>query len=156
VNKGGQWETPVPTEETSPTKARILSAVLVLELLWLMLLAASVVFLAVHLSGDTADFPADPIARRVVLVAVPPMAVIVGLALISARQAVDRRMVAPSVPLDSLHRGALLLTAAANVAVVVSIVTSLYHAHATWVVVGLGMTAGLIVVAVACVRAARQ
>jgi hypothetical protein len=146
----------VTREETPATGARVLSAVLVLELLWLLLVAASVVFLAAHLSGDAEEFPADPVARRLLMLAVPPLAVVIGLALIGARQAVDRRIASPSTPVEPIRRMALWLTAAANAAVVVSILTSLYHAHATWIVVGLLLTAGLSFVAVACVRAARQ
>jgi nitrate reductase gamma subunit len=84
------------------------------------------------------------------------LAIVMGLALIGARRAIDRRTASPSTPLDPMRRTALWLTAAANVAVVVSILTSLYHAHTTWIVVGLLLAAGLSLVAVACVRAARQ
>ena len=158
MSKGGHWDTPVVVrdEEASTTSARVLSAVLVLELLWLVLVAASVVFLAAYLSGDADEFPADPVARRFVLLVVPPLAVAFGLALIGARRAIDRRTASPTGPLDSMRRTALWLTAVANAAVVVSILTSLYHAHATWIVVGLVLAAGLSVVALACVRAARN
>ena len=141
---------------TTPNRVRVLSAVLALELLWLLLVTASVVFLAAHLGGDADDFPADPAARRLLLLGLPPVAVVLGFALIGARQAVDRRTASPGEALDSRRRLALWVSAAANVAVLVSIVTSLYHAHMTWVVVGLLLATGLAVVAWACVRTARH
>jgi len=81
---------------------------------------------------------------------------LLGLALIGARQAVDRRAGGADETLDSRRRLALWVSAAANVAVIASIVTSLYHAHMTWVVVGLLLATGLALVAWACVRTARQ
>ena len=133
-----------------------MSAVLALELLWLLLVTASVVFLAAHLGADADDFPADPAARRLLLIALPPLAVILGLALIVARQAVDRRGAAPGGSSEAMRRAALWVSAIANVAVVLSILTSLYHARMTWIVVGLLLAAGLSAVAWACVRTASQ
>ena len=152
---GGQAPTVASEGEASvPTGARVLSAALVFELLWLVLVAASVVFLAAHLGTDADDFPADPAARRVVLAVLPPAAVIIGLALLGARQVVERHAISPSEPVDSLHRVALWVSALAHVAVVLSIVNSLYHAHMTWIVVGLLLVAVLSLVAWACVRLA--
>jgi len=141
---------------TTSNRARVLSAVLVLELLWLLLITASVVFLAAHLGADADDFPADPALRRLLLLGLPPLAVVLGLALIGARQAIDRRAISPGEDLDSRRRLALWVSAAANGALIVTIVISLYHAHMTWVVVGLLLAAGLAVVAWACVRTARR
>jgi hypothetical protein len=156
VSEGGGWQAPTVASKEAPatTGARLLSAALIFELLWLVLVAASVVFLAAHLGADADDFPADPVARRVVLVVLPPAAVIIGLALVGARRAVDRHAISPSEPIDSLHRVALWVSAVANVAVVLSIVTSLYHAHMTWIVVGLLLVAALSLVAWACARLA--
>jgi len=139
----------------APPKRRALSAVLALELVWVLVVTASVVFLAAHLGNDADDFPADPAARRLLLVLLPPVAVAIGLALIGARHAVERRALRPGVRLGSMLRLALWLTAVANGAVVVSIFTSLYHARVTWMVVGVLLAAGLTLVAVACVRTAR-
>jgi len=141
---------------TTSNRTRVLSAVLAFELLWLLLVTASVVFLAAHLGADADDFPADPNLRRLLLLGLPPLAVLLGLALIGARQAVDRRAGNADETLDSRRRLALWVSAAANVAVIVSIVSSLYHAHMTWVVVGLLLATGLALVAWACVRTARQ
>ena len=138
----------------APTRLRALSAVLALELVWVLVITAVVVFLAAHLGNDADDFPADPTARRLLLVLLPPLAVVLGLALIGARRAVERRAVMPVEQLGSTQRLALWLAAVANGAVVVSILTSLYHAHMTWVVVGLLLAAGLSLVAAACVRQA--
>jgi hypothetical protein len=132
----------------------VLSAALMFELLWLVLVVASVVFLAAHLGADADDFPADPVARRIVLAVVTPAAVIIGLALVGARQAVDRHAISPGAPVDSLRRAALWLSAIANVALALTIVTSLYHAHMTWIVVGLFLVAALSSVAWACARLA--
>jgi hypothetical protein len=61
----------------------------------------------------------------------------------------------PVEELGSTQRLALWLAALANGALVVSILTSLYHAHMTWMIVGLVLAVGLTVVAIACVRTAR-
>src|SRR4051794_36628564 len=119
------------------TGGRVLPAVLTLELVWLLLVTVSVVFLAAPLGPGAEEFTGDATVRGVLLVAVPPVAVLLGLALIGARQAVDRAGASPTTPLSRVHRIALWLSAVANVAVVVSILTSLYHAHTTWLVVGL-------------------
>lgn len=157
MQEGGRWETPsVMSGPTAVTGGRVLSAVLTLELLWLLLVTVSVVFLAAHLGPGAEEFTGDATVRGVLLVAVPPVAVLIGLALIGARQAVDRTATAPTTPLSRLHRVALWVSAVANAAVVVSILTSLYHAHATWLVVGLLLAAGLSTVTWACVRAARH
>jgi hypothetical protein len=164
VNEGGRWEAPstVSSHEGPETAGvlhatqRLLSAVLVLELLWLLLVAASVVFLAAHLTGSSEDVAGDPVPRRTLLLAVPVLSVGLGFALIGARQAVDRRATSPDEGLSRVLRSCLWLTAAANAAVVVTIVTSLYHARATWVVVGVLLAAGLSAVAVACMRTARS
>jgi uncharacterized protein YqgC (DUF456 family) len=60
----------------------------------------------------------------------------------------------PVERLGSMLRLSLWLAAVANGAVVVSILTSLYHARMTWMVVGLVLAVGLTVVAIACVRTA--
>src|SRR5436305_10932300 len=124
-------------EASTATSARVLSAVLALELLWLLLVTASIVFLAAHLGPEAEEFTGDATVRGVLLVATPPVAIVVGLALIGARQAIDHIAAAPDAPLRPVLRGALWLTAVANGAVVVSILTSLYHAHPTWLVFGL-------------------
>jgi hypothetical protein len=141
---------------SSATRARVMSAVLTLELLWLLLVTASVVFLAAHLGPGAEEFSSDATVRGVLLIAGPPVAIVVGLALIGARQAIDRVTAAPHASLSGTLRVALWLSAIANAAVVLSILTSLYHAHMTWIVVGLLLAVGLSAVAWACVRAARQ
>jgi len=143
-------------EASSATSARLLSAVLALELLWLLLVTASIVFLAAHLGPGAEEFTGDATVRSLLLMAAPPVAIVLGLALICARQALEHIAVAPRTPLRPVLRGALWLTALANGAVVVSILTSLYHAHPTWLVVGLLLAAGLGAVGWACVRAARH
>ena len=158
MSEGGRGQTPavaVDEPTTATGRPRILSAVLALELLWLLLATASVVFLAAHLGADADDFPADPVARRFLLLGLPPVAALLGLALIGARQAVDRRVAPGLARLDPMRRLALWVAAAANIAVVVSILTSLYHAHMTWIVVGLLLATGLSLVAWACIRTAR-
>ena len=156
--EGGRWETPTVAmgeEASSERRARILSTVLVLELVWLALTAASVVFLAAHLGPRAEEFTGDKTVRSVLLLGVPPVAVLLGLALIGARQAVEHTAGAPHAPLNGVLRLALWVTAAANTVVVVSIVTSLYHAHLTWFVVGVLLAAGLSAVAWTCARGAR-
>jgi hypothetical protein len=113
-----------------------------------------VVFLAAHLGPGAEDFAGDATVRGALLTVMPPMAVLLGLAIIGARQAIDRVSSAPRHPLSGVLRLALWLTAAANAAVVVSILMSLYHAHATWIVVGLLLAVGLSAVAWACARTA--
>ena len=142
-------------EASSEKRARILSTVLVLELVWLALTAASVVFLAAHLGPRPEEFSGDKAVRGVLLVAVPPVAVLLGLALIGARRAVEHTASAPHAPLNGVLRLALGVTAAANAVVVISIVTSLYHAHLTWFVVGALLATGLSAVAWTCARTAR-
>lgn len=159
MHEGGRVQTPTVTsgeEASGATRTRILSAVLVLELLWLLLVTAAVVFLAAHLGPGTEKFTGDATVRGVLLVAVPPCAVIVGLALIGARQAVDRAAASPDAPLSGVLRVALWLSAVANAAVVVSILTSLYHARVTWIVVGLLLAVGLSIVAMGCIGTARH
>jgi hypothetical protein len=159
VREAGRWEAPTVmsgVEAPSVTGAKILSIVLVLELLWLLLVAASVVFLAAHLGPGAEEFTGDATVRGVLLIASPPVAVLLGLALIGARQAIDRAALAPAVPLSGPLRLALRVSAVANGAVVISIVTSLYHAQTTWLIVGAGLATGLAAVAWACARTARQ
>ena len=156
LREGGRWQAPTSDEpDAAPTRFRVLSAVLTLELVWVLLVTVSVVFLAAHLGAGSANFPSDPAVRRFLLVALPPGAVVLGVALIGARQAIERRAIASLDPPGSMLRLALWLTAVANAAVVASILTSLYHARMTWVVVGLVLAAGLTVVAIACVRTSR-
>jgi len=158
VREGGRLQTPaVAMEEQAwgSSRARILSAVLVLELVWVVLTTAAVVFLAAHLGSRAEEFTGDKAVRSVLLVAVPPAAVLVCLALIGARQALEHVAEAPHAPLGRLLRLALWVSAAANTVVVVSIATSLYHAHMTWFVVGVLLAAGLSVVAWTCARTAR-
>lgn len=143
----GRWE--------SVTASRWLSLVLTLELLWVLLVSAAVVFLAAHLGPGAEEFTGDATVRGVILVAVPPVAVVLGLALIGARQAVERSTRAETMPLSRGHRLALWLAAGANALVVFAIITSLYHAHLTWVIVGLLLAAALMAVACACARTAR-
>src|SRR5689334_129488 len=101
-------------EASESTRARILPAVLVLELVWLVLTTASVVFLAAHLGPGAEEFTGDKAARSVLLIAVPPVAVLVGLALIGARQAVEHVATAPHAPLSGVLRLALWASAVAN------------------------------------------
>jgi hypothetical protein len=129
--------------------------VLVLELVWVALTAASVVFLAAHLGPRPEELTGDKTIRSALLLAVPPVAVLLGLALIGARQAVEHAAAEPQAPLTGLLRVALWVSAAANVVVVASIVTSLYHAHLTWMVVGLLLATALSAVAWTCARTAR-
>src|SRR5437763_9302201 len=77
--------------EAVPARQRLLSAVLAVEVLWLLLTAAVIVFLAAHLGSAGETVGNDPeIDRRLVYV-VPPLAALVGLALLGARGAVDHR-----------------------------------------------------------------
>ncbi len=159
MRERGHVETPRVTsgdEASNATGARVLSAVLAFELLWLLLVTASVVFLAAHLGPGAEEFTGDATVRRVLLIAVPPVAVVIGLGLIGARQAIDRVTATPHATLSRIRRVALWLSAIVNAAVVASILTSLYHAHMTWIVVGLLLAAGLSAVAWACVRTASQ
>ena len=159
LREGRRWGAPhtvVDDEESSGTNGvRVLSAVLSLELLWVLLVAASVVFLAAHLGPGAEEFTGDATVRGVLLVAAPPLAVVLGLALIGARHGVERRGASAGQPLGGVLRLALWISAVANAAVVVSILTSLYHAHMTWVGVGLVLAAALSWVALACVRTSR-
>jgi len=157
VSESGRWQAPsVASEEAAGTTAlRVLSGVLLLELIWLLLVAASLVFLAAHLGGGADEFAGDEVSRRLLLITVPPITVVVGLALIGARQAVDHRAVAHDASLSRALRLALWGAAVANVAVVVSIATSLYHARMLWLIVGVALAVALSAVAVACVRTAR-
>lgn len=139
---------------TTPT-LRALSAVLLLELIWLLLVASALIFLAAHLGGGTDEFAGDEVSRRLLLVSVPMVTVIGGLALIGARQAVDHRALSPTMSLTGRLRLALCVAALGNAVLVVSIATSLYHARTTWLVVGLAMAGAFAVVAAACVRMAR-
>jgi hypothetical protein len=141
--------------EVARTGARVLAVVLNLELLWVLLVTAAVVFLAAHLGPGAEDFTGDETVRGVLLVGVPAVAVVLGLALIGARRGVERSALDPSAPLSRTHRLALWVSAGANAVVVGSILTSLYHAQMTWLVVGLLMAIGLGTVAWACGRTAR-
>jgi len=143
-------------DASSAAGLRLLSAVLALELLWLLLVAASIVFLAAHLGPGAEEFTGDATVRGVLLMAAPPVAIVFGLGLIGARQALEHFAAAPHAPLRPVLRGALWLTAVANGVVVISILTSLYHAHPTWLVVGLLLAAGLAAVGWACARVARH
>lgn len=158
MDDGGRDQAPaVLTREVPPavTGTRVFSAVLAFELLWLLLVTASVVFFAAHLGPGSEDLSGDATVRGLLLVVVPPVAVVVGLALLGARQAVERAATPSGPPLTTMLRVALWMAAIANVAVVLSIVTSLYHAHTTWVALGLLLAAALSSVAWACARTAR-
>ena len=158
MREGGRLQAPtvrVGEEALSAPRARILSTVLVLELLWLLLTTASVVFLAAHLGPGAEEFTGDKTVRGLLLAAGPAVAVILGLALIGARHAVERVTAAPSTQLSRALRLALWVSAVANAVVVVSILTSLYHAHVTWFVVGTVLAAGLSAVAWTCAHTAR-
>jgi hypothetical protein len=143
--------------EAAPGTAalRVLSVVLFLELIWLLVVATALVFLAAHLGGGGDELTGDEVSRRLMLITVPPISVAVGLALIGARQAIDQRAESPGEALTRGRRAALWGTAVANGALVVSIATSLYHARTTWLIVGTAMAAAFSVIAAACVRAAR-
>jgi hypothetical protein len=132
-----------------------LAVVLTLELLWLLLVTASVMFLAAHLGPGSEEFTGDATVRVVLLVGVPPLAVVLGFALIGARQAVERSTGSAAAPVSRWRRLALWLSAGANAIVAISILTSLYHAQTTWLVVGLLIAVGLTTVAWACARTAR-
>jgi hypothetical protein len=144
-----------PDAAPATNAVRLLSAVLLLELIWLLLVASALVFLSAHLGSGTDELTGDAVSRRLLLVTVPPITVVVGLALIGARQAIDHRALSPAGLLSRAHRTALWVTAVANGALVVSIATSLYHARTTWLVVGIAMAAAFAAVATACIRAAR-
>ena len=75
-------------DERGRTRVRVLSAALSFELLSLLLVAASVVFFAAHLGPGSEEITGDATVRGVLLLVVPPIAVLVGLALMGARQAV--------------------------------------------------------------------
>jgi hypothetical protein len=139
----------------SATGNRLLSVVLALELVWLLLVAVSLVFLAAHLGPDADEITGGPDSRRMLLWTVPPLTVGLGLAIIGARQALGRRIEAPASPLAVPLRLCLGLAALANAVVVASILTSLYHARTTWVVVGLALASAFGVVTFGCGRAAR-
>jgi hypothetical protein len=157
VAEGRGWVPTVAPARTVPatTGYRLLSVALALELVWLLLVASSLVFLAAHLGADADEITGGPSSRRMLLWTVPPLTVALGLAIIGARQGLDRRVESPGSPLAAPVRLGLALTALANAAVVVSILTSLYHARTTWVVVGLALGSAFGVVAVGCGRASR-
>src|SRR4051794_37710028 len=138
VADGGRFGMPVAGSTTRAplaTSSRVLSIVLALELVWLLLVATSIVFLAAHLGAGTDEITGSPSSRRMLLIVVPPLTVALGLALIVARHAVDRRAASPDALLNRRQRLSLCVTALANGAVVLSIAISLYHAHTTWLVV---------------------
>jgi len=158
VDEGGRDQAPVVVaddESSGPRRSRALAAALTFELISLLLITASVVFFAAHLASRSDDFSGDATARGVLLVLVPPMAVVVGLALLGARQAVERAAAPDGPPLSTVLRVALWTATIANAAVVVSILTSLYHARTTWVALGFLLAAALSTVAWACARTAR-
>jgi len=137
-------------------RRRLLAAALHFELVWLLLVAVVIVFLASHLGSDSGEVTGTRTSDLLLLVLAPPVALVVGAALIGARQAVDRLATAPSEALRRSRRAALWLAALGNAAVVIVILISLYHARTTWMVVGLALAAAMALVTVGCVRAARR
>jgi hypothetical protein len=134
---------------------RLLAAALHFELVWLLLVAVVIVFLASHPGSDSGEVTGNHTSDLLLLLIVPPVALVFGAALLGARQAVDRLVAAPSEIPRRSRRAALWLAALGNAAVVVVILISLYHARTTWMVVGLGLALGMAVVTAGCVRATR-
>ncbi|MBV8386498.1 MAG: hypothetical protein JO248_08690 [Acidimicrobiia bacterium] len=158
MEDGGRHRAPTVLAEEAASvspRTRALAAALTFELLWLLLVTASVVFFAAHLGPRSDDFSGDATVRGVLLVVVPPLAVVIGLALVGARQAVERAAAPNGPPLTNMLRIALWTAAIANGGVVLSILTSLYHAHTTWIAVGVVLAAALSAVGWACARTAR-
>ena len=156
MDDGGRGPIALAEDASSAlTSSRVLSVALTFELLWLLLVTASVVFFAAHLGPRSDDFSGDATVRGVLLIAAPPVAVVVGLALVGARQGVERAATPNGPPLTRMLRVALWTAAIANAAVVLSILTSLYHAHTTWIAVGVLLASALSSVAWACARTAR-
>jgi hypothetical protein len=133
----------------------MLAASLHFELVWLLLVAVVIVFLASHLGSDSGEVTGNRTSDLLLLLIVPPVALVFGAALLGARQAVDRLVAAPSESPRRSRRAALWLTALGNAVVVVVILISLYHARTTWMVVGLALAVGMALVTAGCVRATR-
>jgi len=136
-------------------RQRLLAAALHFELVWLMLVAVVIVFLASHLGSGSGEVTGNRTTDLLLLLIVPPVAVLFGAALLGARQAVDRLVAHPTEAPRRSRRAALWLAALANATVVLLILISLYHAHTTWLVVGLALAAAMVMVMAGCVRAAR-
>lgn len=137
-----------------PPRRRLLSGALAIELVWLVLTAAVVVFLAAHLGGDADNVGGDPSTNRLLVYAVPMVTAVLALALLGARHALDRHEGSyPSVP--PILRAALWVSGGGNAVLLVTIAASLYHAEASWMVLGGALLAAVGLVTAGCVRAAR-
>jgi hypothetical protein len=136
-----------------PARQRLLSGALAIELVWLVLMAAVIVFLAAHLGDGSEEFGSDPATDRALLYVVPPIAAALGLALVGARQALDRS--GRAEPTTRISRLALWVTAAGNAGLLATIAASLYHAEASWMVLGGGLLVAVGLITAGCVRAAR-
>src|SRR5580765_2837365 len=77
VSQGGRWQLRVAAPDAAPatTALRLLSAVLLLEVIWLLLVASALMFLAAHLGSGTDELTGDAVSRRLLLVTVPPITV---------------------------------------------------------------------------------
>ena len=136
-----------------PAPRRLLSFALAVEVAWVLLTAAVVLFLAGHL-GDSSDrLSGDATGDRFLVYLVPPLAFVLVVALVGARQALGRGRERRRMPPTS--RVALWMAAAGNAGLVAAVAVTLYHAQASWVVLG-GVIAGLAALVTAgCARAAR-
>ena len=139
----------------APPRQRLLSAALAIELVWLALTAAVVVFLAAHMGDGSEEFGGDPSTDRVLVYVVPPVAAALGLALVGARQALDRQG-RTGQPVTLLRRIGLWLSAAGNAGLMATIAASLYHAEASWMVLGAALLLVVGLVTAGCVRTARS
>jgi hypothetical protein len=143
-------------QQSTIRRRRLLAAALHFELVWLLLVAVVIVFLASHLGSDTGEVTGNRTSDLLLLLIVPPIAIVFGAGLLGARQAVDRLAADPSQVPQRSRRAALWLAALGNAAVVAVILASLYHAHATWMVVGLALAGAMALVTAGCVRVARR
>jgi hypothetical protein len=141
--------------DTVPARQRLLSAVLAVELLWLLLTAAVIVFLAAHLGPSDETVGNDPQIDRALVYVVPPLVLLVGLAILGARGAVDRFR-GGQQHLGALSRLALWVTAAGNAVLAATIASSLYHAHASWMALGTVLLVAAALTMAGCAAAARR
>jgi hypothetical protein len=122
-------------------RQRLLGAALALELAWLALTAAALVFLAAHLGSGGDDVVAAAQDGRFLVYVVPPVALLIGTSLVGARRG---------------SRPALWGAAAANSALAATIAASLYHAEVSWMVLGSLLLVAVGLVTGGCVGGARR
>jgi hypothetical protein len=139
---------------TVPTRRRLLSGALALELAWLILTAAVVFFLAAHFGDGPDDVTGDVAVDRVLVYLVPPITAALALAIVGARRALDGGAWDGGHLTRSL-RLAVWMTAAGNAGLAATIAVSLYHAEASWVVLGGALLVAVAVITVGLVRVAR-